>query len=197
MTQASEIGLVIYFSGAVLNGVTNLGILANPSMMSNLVDSCNGHASGFKDASGNFAFYRSASLLIGDRVSVMGSAGMSYYFYGQRFGSRCCLTGLGNIWPKWEIQFCDHMHGGEIDAAEKIVKEKDLPYIAVTKKTGRYWACVKALQEMRRLTGRADASPRCSTARRSSAMRFGASVKRSGSSKKSVSRWWPAEPNVI
>jgi dihydrodipicolinate synthase/N-acetylneuraminate lyase len=153
VTQASDIGVVIYFSGAVLNGVTNLGILANPPMMSDLVDSCNGHASGFKDASGNFAFYRSASLLIGDRVSVMGSAGMSYYFYGHRFGSRCCLTGLGNIWPKWEIQFCDHMHSGEMDAAEKIVKEKDLPYIAVTKKTGRYWACVKALQEMSGLPG--------------------------------------------
>ena len=35
----------------------------------------------------------------------------------------------------------------------KIVNEKDLPYLAVTKETGRYWACVKALQEMVGLPG--------------------------------------------
>jgi 5-dehydro-4-deoxyglucarate dehydratase len=117
-------------------------------MMLDLVDAGNGHVAGFKDASGNFAFYRDVSLLLGDKVSVMGSAGMSYYLYGHRFGSRSCLTGLGNIWPKWEIDFCRSMEQGEIERAEQLVFEKDLPYIQVTKATGRYWACVKALLEM-------------------------------------------------
>jgi 4-hydroxy-tetrahydrodipicolinate synthase len=153
ITRATEIGIVIYFSGSVLAGVQNLGILNKPEMMLDLVESANGHASGFKDASGNFHFYREASLLLKDKLSVMGSSGMNYYLYGQRFGSTCNLTGLGNIWPKWEIEFCRLMDEGEMTGAEKIVIEKDLPYLRVTKASGRYWACVKALQEMAGLPG--------------------------------------------
>ena len=83
----------------------------------------------------------------------MGSNGMGYYLYGQRFGSRCCLTGLGNTWPAWEIDFCRHLVAGELPAAERIVREKDLPYLQVTGGTGRYWAAVKALMEMAGLPG--------------------------------------------
>ncbi|MEO7654046.1 MAG: dihydrodipicolinate synthase family protein [Bryobacteraceae bacterium] len=159
ITQATQIGIVIYFSGSVLNGVTNLGIIGKPEMMLDLVASCNGHGSGFKDASGNFHFYRDVTLLLKDQLSVMGSNGMNYYLYGQRFGSACCLTGLGNIWPKWEIEFCRLLDAGDITAAEKIVKEKDLPYLRICKTTGRYWACVKALQEMVGLPGGPMRSP--------------------------------------
>lgn len=151
VTSRTDIGVVIYFSGAVLWQVQD--VLADPGMMLELVDACNGNASGFKDGSGSFPFYRDASQLLKDRVAVMGSAGMNYYFWGQRFGSTCCLTGLGNIWPKWEIDFCRHMEGGQYDAAEMIVVEKDLPYLAACKKTRRYWACVKALQDMAGLPG--------------------------------------------
>lgn len=151
VTSRSQIGVVVYFSGAVLWQVQD--VLAKPAMMLELVDACHGKAAGFKDGSGNFPFYRDASLLLKDRVSVMGSAGMNYFFWGQRFGSTCCLTGLGNIWPQWEVDFCGHMERGEYDAAEKIVKEKDLPYLEVCKNTGRYWACVKALQDMAGLPG--------------------------------------------
>lgn len=153
VTRNTGIGIVIYFSGSVLPGVQKLGVLDKPEMMLDLVASCNGHASGFKDASGNFHFYREATLLLKDRLSVMGSNGMNYYLYGQRFGSACCLTGLGNIWPKWEIEFCGHLDRGDVAAAEKIVVERDLPYLRATKATGRYWACVKALQEMVGLPG--------------------------------------------
>ena len=45
------------------------------------------------------------------------------------------------------------MEAGQYDQAEKVVKEKDIPYINVTKTTKRYWACVKALQEMIGLPG--------------------------------------------
>ncbi len=153
VTRATEIGIVIYFSGSVLPGVQNLGVLNKPEMMLDLVESCNGHASGFKDASGNFHFYREVSLLLKDRISVMGSNGMNYFLYGHRFGSACSLTGLGNIWPRWEIEFCRLLDTNDFAAAEKIVVEKDLPYLRVTKATGRYWACVKALQEMAGLPG--------------------------------------------
>ena len=151
VTQATDIGVVIYFSGAVLWQVQD--VIASPEKMLDLINSCNGNAAGFKDATGNFAFYRTASMLLSSKVSVMGSAGMSYYFYGRRFGSACCLTGLGNIWPAVEIEFCNLMDAGKYDQAEKIVKEKDIPYIDVTKNTKRYWACVKALLEMIRLPG--------------------------------------------
>lgn len=151
VSRAVEIGIVIYFSGAVLWQVQD--ILSDPARMVDLVDACNGNCGAFKDSSGNFAFYRQVSALLGERISVMGSAGMNYYFWGQRFGSRCCLTGLGNIWPRVEIEFCSLMESGQYDAAQKIVTEKDLPYLEACVATGRYWACVKALQEMAGLPG--------------------------------------------
>lgn len=151
VSRATNIGIVIYFSGAVLWQVQD--IIANPEKMKDLVDACNGNCGGFKDSSGNFTFYRQVSMDLGNRISVMGSNGMNYFFWGQRFGSRCCLTGLGNIWPKFEIEFCEYMEKGDYDAAQKIVNEMDLPYLAVTKDTKRYWACVKALQEMVGLPG--------------------------------------------
>ena len=151
VTSETEIGIVIYFSGAVLWQVQD--VLAEPGKMNDLVDSCNGHAAAFKDASGNWAFYRDVSLGLGDRISVMGSNGMNYYYWGKQFGSSCCLTGLGNIWPSVEIEFCDLMDRGGYQGALEIVKAKDLPYLRVTKGTKRYWACVKALQEMVGLPG--------------------------------------------
>ena len=151
VTSATQIGIVIYFSGAVMWQVQD--IIAKPELMLDLVDSCNGHAAGFKDASGNFPFYRRHSELLKGKVATMGSAGMNYYLWGFDFGSPCFLTGLGNIWPKWEIDFYDHLVEGRRDEAAKIVKEKDLPYLAVTKASKRYWACVKALQEMVGLPG--------------------------------------------
>ena len=151
VTSATEIGIVIYFSGAVMWQVQD--IIAQPERMLDLVDSCNGNASGFKDGSGIFPFYRQHSKLLKGKVATMGSAGMNYYLWGHEFGSPCFLTGLGNIWPKWEIEFYNHLEEGRRDEAVKIVTEKDLPYLAATVDTGRYWACVKALQEMVGLPG--------------------------------------------
>ncbi len=151
ITRATHIGVVIYFSGAVMWQVQD--IVAQPELMIDLVDSCNGHASGFKDASGVFPFYRAHSELLKGRVATMGSAGMNYYLWGFEFGSPCFLTGLGNIWPRWEIDFHHHLVEGRRDAALEIVEQKDRPYLAVTKKTMRYWACVKAIQEMVGLPG--------------------------------------------
>ena len=151
ITRRVDLPVVIYFSGAVLWQVAEP--LANPGMMVELVDACNGKAAGFKDGSGNFGFYRDVSRQLGERISVMGSYGMNYYLWGRRFGSRCFLTGLGNIWPRWEIEFGRHMEQGDLEAAERIVNEKDLPYLEATKATRRYWACVKALQEMQGLPG--------------------------------------------
>ena len=151
VTRATEIGIVIYFSGAVLWQVQD--IIARPELMLDLVESCNGHAAGFKDASGIFPFYRQHTELLKGKVSTMGSAGMNYYLWGHEFGSPCFLTGLGNIWPRWEIDFHNHLIEGRRDEALRIVREKDLPYLAATKATNRYWACVKALQEMVGLPG--------------------------------------------
>jgi dihydrodipicolinate synthase/N-acetylneuraminate lyase len=151
VSSATEIGIVIYFSGAVMWQVQD--IIAKPKLILDLVDSCNGRVAGFKDASGNFSFYRQHSELLKGKVATMGSAGMNYYLWGFEFGSPCFLTGLGNIWPKCEIDFYHHLVEGRRDEALKIVSEKDLPYLAVTKETRRYWACVKALQEMAGLPG--------------------------------------------
>ena len=151
ITSATDIGIVIYFSGAVMWQVQD--VIARPELMLDLVESCNGHAAGFKDASGNFPFYREHSELLKGKVATMGSAGMNYYLWGFEFGSPCFLTGLGNIWPKWEIEFYEHLVAGRREEALQIVKEKDQPYLEVTKSTKRYWACLKALQGMVGLPG--------------------------------------------
>ncbi len=151
VTRATDIGIVIYFSGAVLWQVQD--VIANPGMMLQLVESCNGHAGGFKDGSGNYTFYRSHSGLLAGKVATMGSNGMRYYLWGFDFGSPCFLTGLGNIWPKWEIDFYQHLVEGRRAEALKIVKQQDIPYADVTIGTKRYWSCVKVLQEMVGLPG--------------------------------------------
>jgi len=151
VTRATDIGIIIYFSGNVLPQVPD--ILADPKLMLPLIESCNGHASGFKDSSGDFSFYRQVSELLLGKVATMGSAGMNYYLWGHSFGSPCFLTGLGNVWPKVEIDFYNHLQNGNRDEALRIVKEKDLPYIKACVSTKRYWACLKVLQEMIGLPG--------------------------------------------
>jgi 4-hydroxy-tetrahydrodipicolinate synthase len=151
VTSATDIGIVIYFSGAVMWQVQD--VIANPQLLLRLAESCNGHASGFKDATGVYPFYRAASQILKGKVATMGSAGMQYYLWGYDFDSPCFLTGLGNVWPKWEIDFYRHITEGRRDEALKIVLEKDIPYIDVTRETRRYWSCLKALQEMVGLPG--------------------------------------------
>lgn len=146
VARASEIGIVIYFSGTVLPLVQD--ILAKPELMLTLIEAADGHVAAFKDASGNFSFHRDVCLLLQDRVAVMGSAGMNYFLWGHMFGCPCSLTGLGNIWPHVELDFYRHLENGRRDEALAIVLEKDLPYLKACMKTSRYWACVKALQGM-------------------------------------------------
>lgn len=151
VAKASEIGIVVYFSGTVLPLVQD--ILKKPELMLTLVDAADGHVAGFKDASGDYVFHRDVCLLLKDQVAVMGSAGMNYFLWGHMFGCPCFLTGLGNIWPGVEIDFWRQLEGGRRDEALEIVLEKDLPYLRACMSTGRYWACVKALQGMMGLPG--------------------------------------------
>lgn len=151
VAEATDIGIVIYFSGAVMHTVTN--VLNKPELMLELVDAGQGHISGFKDASGNFHFYRSVCKLLKDKVAVMGSNGMNYYLYGHMFGGPCFLTGLGNIWPQHEIEFDQALRRGDHARALQIVNEKDLPYLKAAVATGTYNGAVKALMEMAGLPG--------------------------------------------
>lgn len=143
IARNTDIGIVVYFSGAVMHTVQS--ILAEPERMVELADAGEGHISGFKDASGNFHFYRSVCKLLKDKVSVMGSNGMNYYLYAHEFGGPCFLTGLGNIWPKVEIEFFEALERGDRATALQIVNEKDLPYLKACVRTGTYNGAVKAL----------------------------------------------------
>jgi 4-hydroxy-tetrahydrodipicolinate synthase len=143
VARNSDLGIVVYFSGAVMHTVQN--VLAKPELMLELAEAGEGHISGFKDASGNFHFYRTVCKLLQDKVAVMGSNGMNYYLYGHEFGGPCFLTGLGNIWPKVEIDFFAALERGDREAALRIINEKDLPYLKACVKTGTYNGAVKAL----------------------------------------------------
>ena len=151
IAEATNIGIVVYFSGAVMHTVAN--VLAKPELMLELVDAGQGHISGFKDASGNFHFYRTVCKLLKEKVAVMGSNGMNYHLYGHLFGGPCFLTGLGNIWPKVELEFDAALQRGDMKTALQIVNEKDLPYLKAAVETGTYNGAVKALMEMAGLPG--------------------------------------------
>lgn len=151
VSKNTDIGIVIYFSGNCMHLVRD--IIAAPEMMVDLIESCNGHAVGFKDASKDFNFYRDVTLLLKDKVAVIGSGGLNYYFWGHHFGSPSFLTAAGNIWPQVDIEFGEHMANGDYAAARKIVIEKDLPYLRACRGTRRYWSCLHALQEMVGLPG--------------------------------------------
>lgn len=151
IAEATNIGMIVYFSGAVMHTVTN--VLNKPELMLELVEAGKGHISGFKDASGNFHFYRSVCKLLQGKVAVMGSNGMNYYLYGHMFGGPCFLTGLGNIWPKVELEFDAALKRGDMKKALEIVNEKDLPYLRACVATGTYNGAVKALMEMVGLPG--------------------------------------------
>ncbi len=143
VAQNTDIGIVVYFSGAVMHTVQN--VLAKPELMLELAEAGEGHISGFKDASGNFHFYRTVCKLLKDKVAVMGSNGMNYYLYAHEFGGPCFLTGLGNIWPKVEIEFYQALEQGNREKALEIVNEKDLPYLKACVATGTYNGAVKTL----------------------------------------------------
>ena len=55
--------------GAVLSKVTD--VIADPALLARLCEIP--HLVGFKDSTGNYAFYRDVSLLLQDRVAIMGS----------------------------------------------------------------------------------------------------------------------------
>lgn len=151
IAEATKIGIVVYFSGAVMHTVTN--VLNKPELMLELAEAGQGHIAGFKDASGNFHFYRTVCKLLQDKVAVMGSNGMNYYLYAHQFGGPCFLTGLGNIWPKVELEFDAALQRGDMKKALQIVNEKDLPYLKACVATGSYNGAVKALLEMAGLPG--------------------------------------------
>lgn len=149
VSDAVDIGLVLYFSGSVLRFPAVSGMVREdficPSEFKELLSIPSIGA--MKDASGNYGWHRDICReLEGNMgVRVMGSDGMSYHLWGYTWGSRCFLTGLGNIWPEYEVEFWRDMESGNYDKAHKLVAEKELPYLQVTKATGKYWSSVKFL----------------------------------------------------
>jgi dihydrodipicolinate synthase/N-acetylneuraminate lyase len=147
VAEHTSIGIVVYFSGAVLSKVTD--IVANPALLATLCQIP--HLVGFKDLTGNYAFYRDVSLLLKGKVAIMGSGGMGYYLWGHIFGSPCSLAGIGNIWPQVELRFHQALADGDRATAERMVVELDLPYLAATR--GSYFPAVKAILDMVGLPG--------------------------------------------
>ena len=158
ISDESNIGIVVYFSGSVLRFPEVNGMIrenwACPEGIKELAAIPNVGA--IKDASGNFGFHRDITMgLDGEnaQVTVMGSNGMGYHLWGHMYGSKCFLTGLGNIWPKIEVEFFNRLENGDQDGALQIVKEKEIDYLRVAKATGKYWCCVKYLLDLEGLPG--------------------------------------------
>lgn len=158
VSDSAEIGIVVYFSGSVLRfpAISNL-VAERWTCPQELIDLAEiPHVGAFKDASGNFGFHRDLSRGIdgeANLASVMGSDGMGYHMWGHLWGSRCFLTGLGNIWPKPEIEFFNKLESGDIKAAQKIVADMEIEYLRATKATGKYWSCLKYLLDKMDLPG--------------------------------------------
>ena len=147
------------FSGSVLRfpviqGIIAKSVFACPVEIIELMSIPN--VAAFKDASGNYRFHCDVSRAVDGpdgMVSVMGSAGMGYHYWGKKFGSSCFLTGIGNIWPKIELDFYAKLNKGDEAGALKIVNEIDIPYLHATASTGKYFAAVKALLDAAGLPG--------------------------------------------
>ena len=155
--EAVDIGIVLYFSGSVLrfpvvSGMVREDFICPPEFKELLSIP---YIGAMKDASGNYGWHRDISRELEGNlgVRVMGSDGMSYHLWGHQWGSRCFLTGLGNIWPKYEVDFYAKMEKGDTEAAQKIVAELELPYLQATKATGKYWSAVKFLLNEEGLPG--------------------------------------------
>ena len=158
ISDAVDIGIVVYFSGSVLRFPDVSQMIADrfecPQAMIDIASVPN--VAAFKDASGNYGWHRDiVRELDGPNgpVAVMGSGGMCRYIWGHLFGSRCYVTGLGNIWPETEVDFFGKIESGDNDGALQIVTELEIPYIRATKAAGRYWACVKFLLDELGLPG--------------------------------------------
>jgi 4-hydroxy-tetrahydrodipicolinate synthase len=152
ITNECDLGILVYFSGAVLHMVQD--VIANPALLEKIC--ALPHISGFKDATGNFWFLRDVSIALKGKASVLASAGLSYYMYGWDYGTPGWITGIGNIWPKLEVDFWNFLKQGNRDAAQKMAFEVDRPYINYLKnrpKRYNYWAAVKALLDMEGLPG--------------------------------------------
>lgn len=147
-----DLGVLVYFSTPVLPLVQD--IIADHAKFELLARIPN--IVGFKDSTANMGFYRDMSRRFKDRVAVIGSGGMSYYLWGYDFGSPGTLTGLGNIWPRVELEFYHALRRGRRAAALRLVIEKDRPYLETYLKImgGRYYfAMLKALLDMVGLPG--------------------------------------------
>jgi 4-hydroxy-tetrahydrodipicolinate synthase len=159
ISDATDIGIVVYFSASVLRFPVIQGIVAKsvfqcPEEIVELMSIPNVGA--FKDASGNYRFHCDVCRRLdgpGGIVSVMGSAGMGYHYWGRRFGSSCFLTGIGNIWPQIELEFHAKLNNDDDAGALKIVNEIDLPYLHAAASTGKYFAAVKALLDAAGMPG--------------------------------------------
>jgi len=152
ITKESDLGILVYFSGAVIRLVEE--IIANAALLFRICELPN--IVGFKDATMNHWFYRDVSVALKDEIAVIGSAGLGYFLWGWDYGSPGFITGLGNIWPRIEIDFFRVLEAGDRDAAQKIAAEKDMPYIKFIKgrpKRYNYWSAVKALLDMTGLAG--------------------------------------------
>ncbi len=157
ISDAVDIGIVLYFSGSVLrfpavNGMVREDFLC-PQEFKELLSIPSIGA--MKDASGHYGWHRDICReLEGNMgIRVMGSDGMSYHLWGHQWGSRCFLTGLGNIWPEYEVDFYNKCLKGNFEGARKIVAEFELPYLHATKATGKYWSAVKFLLNEEGLPG--------------------------------------------
>ena len=158
ISDAVDIGIVAYFSGSVLRFPAVSGMVSEnwecPQAMVDIASIPNVGA--FKDASGNYGWHRDIiRRLDGPQglAAVMGSDGMGYHVWGHLYGSRCYLTGLGNVWPKIEVAFFDKLDSGDQAGALDIVNTHELDYLRVTKATGKYWSCLKFLLNEQGLPG--------------------------------------------
>jgi len=152
ITKESDLGILIYFSGAVLHQVQE--IIANPSLLYEICELPG--IVGFKDSTTNHWFYRDVSIALNGKVAVIGSSGLGYYMWGWDYGSPACIAGMGNIWPQVETDFFRALERGERAIAQQIAHEKDRSYLAYFKSRPAgwsYYAMVKALLDMVGLPG--------------------------------------------
>ena len=75
INNESDLGIMIYFSGAVLHQVQD--VISNPTLLYKICELSN--ISGFKDATRNYFFARDVSIALKGKVAMVESGGMERY----------------------------------------------------------------------------------------------------------------------
>lgn len=128
VADAADVGILIH-EMPMRNGLGGGAIQYSIPLLHSLLDIEN--VVGLKEESLNAAYSQLILKEIADKAVIIGAGGgMSRYLRDYWLGAKAFLGGIGNFYPKLELDFYDAMMAKEYETAHKIVYEQENPYFS-------------------------------------------------------------------